>query len=76
MAYEKQTFVDEETILCAEHLIHMEEGIAAAHEMAENLDIDVIADAVIEKIPPTEVDVDAIADAVLAKIPTMEGVKF
>lgn len=34
MAYEKQTFVDGETILSAAHLIHMEEGIEAAHEQA------------------------------------------
>lgn len=34
MAYEKQTFVDNETILCAEHLNHIEEGIAAAYEQA------------------------------------------
>lgn len=34
MAYEKQTFVDGETVLCAAHLTHMEEGIEEAHKKA------------------------------------------
>ena len=32
MPYEKQTFVDDETVLSAEHLQHIEDGIVAAFE--------------------------------------------
>ena len=32
MAYEKQTWVDNETPIDAAHLNHMEDGIAKAHE--------------------------------------------
>ena len=32
MAYEKQTFIDGETVLMAEHLNHIEDGISVVDE--------------------------------------------
>lgn len=37
MAYEKQTWINKQTPLDAEHMNHIEEGIAAAHEALANL---------------------------------------
>lgn len=33
MAYKKQTFIDRTTVLTAEHLNHIEEGISEAHRL-------------------------------------------
>ena len=35
MAYKKQVFVDDETVLTAENMNHIEDGISAATELAE-----------------------------------------
>lgn len=37
MAYEKQTWIDRQTPLDAEHMNHIEEGVSAAHEALANL---------------------------------------
>lgn len=51
MAYEKQTFKDNETILKAEHLNHIEDGIKANEELIN------------QRYTKTEVD-NAIANAI------------
>ena len=35
MAYKKQVFIDDETVLTAENMNHIEDGISVATEMAE-----------------------------------------
>ena len=37
MAYEKQTWVDQETVVSAARMDHIESGVEAAHDLAESL---------------------------------------
>lgn len=59
MAYEKQTWVDQETVVSAARMDHIESGVEAAHDLAESLtgDLDTrltAAEGAIDALEPGE----------------------
>lgn len=65
MAYEKQTFVDNETVLSAEHLNHIEEGIIQNEkDIEKKADLDEEGKLKEEQLPDSAVTTEQLQQAV------------
>lgn len=53
MAYEKQTFIDNVTVLKAEHLEHIEDGICQLEDDLEQARVDIVSE-VLAALPAAE----------------------